>query len=453
MKAKLTFYGGTGTATGANFLLTVGEQKILVDCGLFQGPRVADEQNREPFAYDPKTIGALFITHAHLDHVGRIPRLVHEGFRGPIYSTPPTKEMAELSLMDSLGVLEKESRQSGQTLLYTEADVEQTMRQWQAHQYHDPIALGELTATLKDAGHILGSAMVEFVINGKKIVFTGDLGNSPAPLLRDTEWISDAKYLVMESVYGDRNHEDRQRRKEKLEDIIENTMKSGGTLIIPAFSIERTQEMLYEIEEMMEASRVPLVPVYIDSPLAIKITGVYKKYAPTYLNQGVAPAIAGGGGIFSFPQLHSTLTTEESKAIAGVTGRKIIIAGSGMSNGGRVIHHEKRYLSDPKNALLLVGYQAAGSLGRQLEDGATAVTILGEEVSVRARVETISGYSAHKDSDNLLEFVRHDADAAERVFVVMGEPKASMFLAQKIRDYLAVDARVPEQGDAVELEF
>ncbi len=453
MKAKLTFCGGTGTATGANFLFETNEQKILIDCGLFQGSHVAEAQNRESFPYDPKTIDALFVTHAHLDHVGRIPKLVREGFRGTIYSTPPTKEMAELSLFDSLGVLEKEAHNSHQSLLYREADVTQAMSQWQVYQYHDPIKLGAFTVILKDAGHILGSAMVELVWNGKKILFTGDLGNSPAPLLADTEWVSDASYVVMESVYGDRNHEDRQARKEKLEDVIENTLGHGGTLVIPAFSIERTQEMLYEIEEMMEASRVPLVPVYIDSPLAINVTAIYKKYAKTYLNPGVAPAIAGQGGIFSFPQLHPTLTTDESKAIAEVAGRKIIIAGSGMSNGGRVIHHEKRYLPDPKNALLLVGYQAAGSLGRQLEEGAKSVVILGEEVPVRARVESISGYSAHKDSDNLLEFVRHTADTAKRVFVVMGEAKSSMYLAQKIRDYLALDARVPELGDSVELEF
>ncbi len=451
-KVRLTFCGGAGTVTGANFLLeTEAGDKILVDCGLLQGPRVADDPNYHPFSYDPKSISALFITHAHLDHIGRIPRLVHQGFRGKIYSTPPTKEIAELSLIDSLGVLEKEARNHETELLYTEADVTETMRLWQTREYGETIEHGELVATLRDAGHILGSTMYEFVYNGTKIVFTGDLGNSPAPLLRDTEVIGDANYLIMESVYGDRNHEDRTARKQKLEDIIENTMKAGGALVIPAFSIERTQEMLFEIEEMMEHSRIPLVPVFIDSPLAINVTAVYKKYARQYLKDEVAPAVAGDGGIFRFPQLRLSVTTDESKSIAGHSGPKIIIAGSGMSNGGRVIHHEKRYLPDPKSALLLVGYQAPGSLGRQLQDGADSVTILGDRVPVHAKVITINGYSAHKGSDDLIDFAHRTADSLKQVFVVMGEPKSALFLVQRLRDYFGLKAIAPEPGSTFEL--
>lgn len=454
-QVAITFCGGAGSVTGANFLVesdSVGAEKILVDCGLFQGPKVADDPNYHPFPYDPKEIKFLFITHAHLDHIGRIPRLVRNGFRGTIYSTPPTREIAELSLIDSLGVLEKEARNHETEMLYGEEDVALAMRLWQTIEYRQPFTVGEYEVTARDAGHILGSAMFEFIYNGKKIVFTGDLGNSPAPLLRDTEAITGADYLVMESVYGDRNHEDRSARKQKLEDIIENTMKAGGSLVIPAFSIERTQEMLYEIEEMMEQSRIPVVPVFIDSPLAINVTEVYKKHAKKYLNEEVAPAIAGVGGIFAFPQLRLTVTTEESKAISAHEGRKIIIAGSGMSNGGRVIHHEKRYLPDPKSALLLVGYQAPGSLGRQIQDGAQWVTILGEQVPVRAKVLTINGYSAHKGSDDLVEFVHRTADTLKQVFVVMGEPKSSLFLVQKLRDYLGVNATSPEAGTKVVIE-
>lgn len=414
---------------------------------------MADDENRKPFPYDPKTITALFVTHAHLDHIGRIPQLVRDGFRGVIYSTAPTKEIAELSLIDSLGVLEKEARRTNQPLMYKEEDVQRALSLWQTKGYHEEIKIGDFTVVAKDSGHILGSAMFEFSYQGKKIVFTGDLGNSPAPLLEDTEPVIDADYLIMESVYGDRNHEDRSARADHLEDIIENTMKAGGTLIIPAFSIERTQEMLYEIEKMMEESRIPLVPLFLDSPLAIKVTEIYKKYAKTFLNEKVVPVIAGRDGIFNFPQLRPTLTTEESKAIAATEGRKIIIAGSGMSNGGRVIHHEKHFLGDPKNALLLVGYQAAGSLGRQLEDGARSVTILGTPVTVRAKVVSISGYSAHKDAQHLLEFVSVASDRVKRVFVVLGEPKAALALTQKIRDYLAVDAVMPEPGSKVVLNL
>ncbi|MBI2100220.1 MAG: MBL fold metallo-hydrolase [Candidatus Vogelbacteria bacterium] len=449
-KLTITFCGGAGAVTGANFLIEFGGGKYLVDCGLFQGTRIAEEQNHQKFPYDPANVEALFVTHAHLDHVGRIPQLVRGGFRGKIYSTPPTKEIAALSLVDSLGVLEKEARTTHLPLLYSEADVKQALSLWATAPYHEAIKLGHFSVMMKDAGHILGSAMFEFTINNTKIIFTGDLGNSPAPLLPDTEPISDADYLIMESVYGDRNHEDRRARRELLEDVIENTMKRGGTLVIPAFSIERTQEMLYEIENMTEQSRIPLVPVFIDSPLAIAVTEVYYRYR-AYLKREVTDLSLHQGQIFNFPQLRRTVSTLESKAIAHFPNRKIIIAGSGMSNGGRVIHHEKRYLPGPDNVLLLVGYQAPGSLGRQLQDGAKLVRILDEEVPVRAKVVSISGYSAHKGADDLLNFVSSSAESLKKVFVVMGEPRASLYLAQRIRDYLGVTAVVPQAGERAEI--
>ncbi len=452
---RVTFCGGAGMVTGANFLLTDGGlsgNKVLVDCGLIQGSRIAEEQNYAPFSYRPEEISVLLVTHAHLDHIGRIPKLIKDGFRGKIYSTAPTKEISELSLIDSLGVLSKEIRGSGKPLLYEQKDVALAMDLWQTLDYGESIELGEFLVTPRNAGHILGSAMFEFKHqpSNTNIVFTGDLGNSPAPLLPDTELIKQAHYLIMESVYGDRNHEDRSNRRDLLEDAIENTMHRGGTLVIPAFSIERTQEMLYEIEHMMESSRIPLVPVFIDSPLAINVTKIYKKY-DHYLSHRVEPIIQGHDGIFSFPQLRPTLSTEASRDIASLPQRKIIIAGSGMSNGGRVIHHEKQYLPDPKNALLLVGYQVAGSLGRQILDGAKFVKILGEQVPVRAEIINISGYSAHKDYQGLMEFVRQTGDSLEKVFVVIGEPKSSLYLAQSLRDYLGVDAVVPKAGDVVEI--
>ncbi|MEX0918411.1 MAG: MBL fold metallo-hydrolase [Candidatus Paceibacterota bacterium] len=454
-KLKLSFFGGAESVTGANFMLQSFDpdaKTILVDCGLHQGSKVCDDANRLDFAYDPKTVDVLFVTHAHLDHIGRIPKLVRDGFRGVIYSTPPTKDMAQLSLIDSLGVMEKESRHDNQEIFYEEEDVKQAMSLWQTLDYHQPLAIGEFTAVLRDAGHILGSAMVELTYARKKIVFTGDLGNSPAPLLRDTEAVSDADYLIMESVYGDRNHEERDERKHKLRQIIHDTMKAGGTLMVPAFSIERTQELLFEIENMMEAGEIPEVPVFLDSPLAIGITAIYKRYK-NYLNRNVNMIDVSGDGVFKFPHLRLTKKTAESRAINSVPPRKIIIAGSGMSNGGRIIHHEKRYLPDAKNTLLLIGYQAAGSLGRQLSDGAGSVNILGETVSVNARIAQVRGYSAHKDSDNLLEFVSHSAETLKKVFVVMGEPKSSLFLTQRIRDYLGLDAVAPSLGAVYDLDL
>ena len=454
-KTTITFYGGVGEVTGANFLLADGlsSLRILVDCGLFQGERAFADKNREDFPYDPKTIDYLFVTHAHLDHVGRIPKLIKDGFRGVIYSTAPTKEITEIALLDSLNLFRKENGENAKPFFNRE-DLALAMSLWQTAEYHETINLQEgLRVTLKDAGHILGSAMFEFARGERRLVFTGDLGNSPSPLLHDTETLTNANYLVMESVYGDRNHEDRSERRDLLEDAIEDTMRAGGTLMIPAFSIERTQEILFEIEKMMEESRIPLAPVFLDSPMGIEVTAVYKKYSK-YLNDAVRAEIEQGGDkIFHFPQLHETISTEESKAIFQANPKKIIIAGSGMSTGGRIIHHEKNYLSDPKSALLLVGYQQVGSLGRILQEGARTVRILREEIPVRAKIVSIHGYSAHKDSDHLLQFVDRTKDTIQKVFVAMGEPKSSMFLAQRLRDYLGVAAQVPVTGEIAEINL
>jgi len=451
--STITFYGGAGEVTGANFLLVDGLSglRILVDCGLFQSSKSFDRKNQADFAYDPRRIDYLFITHAHLDHIGRIPKLVRDGFRGPIYSTPPTKEIAEISLRDSLSLFRKENETDEP--LFDHHDIAQALSQWHPAEYGEVINLKEgLRVTLKDAGHILGSAMFEFARGENRAVFTGDLGNSPSPLLPDTEAIVDINYLVMESVYGDRNHEDRSARHHLLEDAIEDTVRTGGTLMIPAFSVERTQEILFEIENMMEQSRIPLVPVFLDSPMGIGVTAVYKKYA-RYFNEAVRDQIAKGDGIFHFAQLHQTLTTDESKAIFQANSKKIVIAGSGMSTGGRILHHEKHYLSDPKSTLLLMGYQQVGTLGRLLQDGAKTVKIMGEEIAVRARVIVINGYSAHKDSDRLIEFVDQTKSTLKEVFLVMGEPKSSMFLAQRLRDYLGVSAWAPAPAETVAIDL
>ncbi|MDP3957910.1 MAG: MBL fold metallo-hydrolase [bacterium] len=450
----LTFWGGVGTVTGAHFMLEGAGTRLLVDCGLVQGHfRVGDKENRAPFPYDPASVDALFVTHSHIDHVGRIPKLVHDGFTSPIYSTPPARDIAEAMLYDSMGVLEKEARRDNLPPLYAEADVAAAMRLWKTADYHEDIPLaGGIVARFRDSGHVLGSSMVEFSYNGRKIVFTGDLGNSPSPLLPDPEEVTDADYLVIESVYGDRNHEPHEERKRRLEAIIERTVKEKGVLMIPAFSLERTQEILYEINSLVENMNIPPVPIYLDSPLAIKVTGLYAKWSG-YFNGRARALIKGGDDVFNFPGLVKTMTTEESRAILNSPDPKVIIAGSGMSNGGRIIHHEKNYLPDEKNTLLLVGYQAAGTPGRIMQDGAGTVKILGEEVPIRARVETISGYSAHKDSDGLMEFVGRTKDKAKQVFAVMGEPKAALFFVQKLRDYLGVNASAPMPGDRVTLDM
>lgn len=441
--------------TGANFLFKDGPSglNILVDCGLFQGNKAFEDKNTDNFAYDPKTLDYLFVTHAHLDHVGRIPKLVKDGFNGVIYSTAPTKEIAEIVLADSLNLFKKENEDVEP--FFSTADITKSMELWKTAEYHETINLKEgLRVSLKDAGHILGSTMFEFSRGENKLVFTGDLGNSPSPLLPDTETIKGANYLVMESVYGDRNHEDRSERRNLLEDAIEDTMRAGGTLMIPVFSVERTQEILFEIENMVEESRIPLAPVFLDSPMGIRVTEIYKKYS-RFLNDNVRAQVEAGGdkSIFRFPQFHETMSTDESKAIFQANPKKIILAGSGMSTGGRILHHEKNYLSDPRSTLLLVGYQQAGSLGRLIQDGVKTVKIMGKEISVLSQVRVIHGYSAHKDSDHLLEFVDYTKDTLKKVFVVMGETKSAMFLSQRIRDYLGVLAKAPDVAEVAEIDL
>ncbi|MCI0565874.1 MBL fold metallo-hydrolase [bacterium] len=456
-KVRITFYGGIDTPTGSNFLLETGEGeqaiRILIDCGLKQGSRICDDENWQTFPYRPEEIDAVIITHAHLDHTGRLPSFVRAGFAGTIYSTHPTKEIGLIMLEDSIRVLTKEAHECRREPIYNPDDIKNTQKIWKGIAYHESISFKNgISFVLRDAGHILGSSMVEFLIDGAKIVFSGDLGNSPAPLLKDTEKVTDANYLILESVYGDRKHPSKEGRKEELEDVIENSVKKGGALLVPAFSVERTQELLFEINDLVSHGRIPPVPIFVDSPLAIKVTDVYKK-SGAYFNKEARYIIKSGDDIFKFPNLVFTFHHHESEKIAETPNPKVIIAGSGMSNGGRIVRHEQRHLPDPKSSLLIVGYQAAGTLGRELLDGAKKVRIMGEDVVVRANVIDLSGYSAHRDSDGLFQFVSDTADTVKRVYVVMGEPKASLFLVQKLRDYLGVDARAPKRGETVELDL
>lgn len=451
--AKVTFYSGVGSVTGANFLLeTKNNTHILVDCGLVQGERVAMEENHQPFGYDVSNIDALIITHAHLDHVGRIPKLVKEGYRGTIYSTPETRQLAELVLVDAVSILSMEARQEGIEPLYSIEDVQTVFSNWKTVPYHQSFSIkDDLSVIFKDAGHILGSAMIEVTISGlTKILFTGDLGNSPAPLLRDSENIGDVDYLVIESVYGDRNHESREQRTQFLEKVIKDTISRGGTLIIPAFSIDRTQVLLYELNNMVEKNIIPSVPVFVDSPMAIGATEVYRKSISLF-NDNVKNQIEKGDDVFNFSKLKYTVSNNESRGIENIKGAKIILAGSGMSVGGRVIAHEEKYLPDPNSTILLVGYQSVGSFGRKLADGAKKVNIRGREIKIEARVETLYGYSAHKDSDHLVEFASTAGDKLKKIFVVMGEPGASMHLAQRLNDEFGKEAIVPERGKVYEL--
>lgn len=449
-KLKLTFCAGTGSVTGANFLLEGEGKKFLIDCGLTQGTELAEDVNWAPFQYDPKSIDILFITHAHIDHLGRIPKLFADGFRGRIISTDATMALARPMLLDTAHILGG-SKERDLSDMYNSSVVEKILELWEGVPYYQDINIDHgFRVQFKDSGHILGSAMVEFTYNEKKIVFTGDLGNSPSPILRDTDEI-EADYLIMESVYGDRNHESRDERNKLLEKTIEDNYNRGGALVIPTFSLERSQELLYEINDFVENKRIPYMSVYFDSPLAIELTAVYRKFT-SYFNKEAQDVIRKGDDIFMFKGLKVTKETEESKHIFVEPDPKIVIAGSGMSNGGRIVHHERHYLPDANNTLLLIGYQAVGTLGRQIEEGAKTVRISGEDVPVKAQIVKISGYSGHKDSDHLVEFVGQMADRVKKIYCVMGEPKSSLFLVQKIRDTLGLDAYAPSVNDVIELD-
>ena len=425
----LVCHGGVGTVTGANFLLEVGGKKYLIDCGLLQGLKEEGSLQSDSFDYVPASIEALFVTHAHIDHIGRIPKLIESGFKGVIYSTPETMEIAQMMLRDLVRI-EGMKAQS----------LDKAKELWRGIKYHEPKEFDGFKLELFDAGHILGSAMYKFIFpSGKSMLFTGDLGNSPSPLLRDTDPVSGLTYLLMESVYGDRNHQSVEAREKEFAELVQSVVREGRTLIIPIFSLERTQVILFTLHKLFESGELKKIPVFLDSPLAIRLTELYKKLT--------------GRDIFSFPTLHNTLDMRDSSQIESVRGAKIIMAGSGMSTAGRILFHEERYLPDPNAVILFVGFQAPGTLGRQIIEGVMQVEVNGKVIEVKARVEKIHGFSAHAGSDQLVDFVAHSKETLKRVFVAMGEPKSSIFLAQRLHDELGVEAVVGEKGKRYELDL
>lgn len=451
--AKVGFYGAVDSVTGNNFYFEAQGKRIMIDCGLYQGARYADDRNRAAFQVDPSTIDVLLVTHAHIDHIGRIPKFVKEGFRGRIISTVPTKRLADIMLHDTVSILSHEAIQDGVEPIYEERDVYEAMKLWETAEYYESFPLGDhFSCAMHDAGHMLGSAMMRLKLGRDEMIFTGDLGNSPAPLIRDTDSIAGAKYMLMEAVYGDRNHENRDERKDQLKKAIIDSVGKNGTLLIPAFSIERTQELLFELNELVEHHKLPNVKIFIDSPLAIKATQVYRD-SERYYKKEVQHIIKSGDDVFRFPNLFFTETRAESMGIWDYEGPKVIMAGSGMLNGGRIMHHFRHFAGDPRTAILLSGYQAVGTVGRKIQEGEKTIRVGDTDVHVKASISSLQGYSGHKDMDHLVEFVRDGVDTLKKVYVAIGEPKSTMFLAQRLRDYLGVNAVVPELDTTEELVF
>lgn len=448
---KLTFVGAAGTVTGSCTLIESGDQKFLVDCGMFQGQPEHEAHNAEPFAFNPAEIKAVFVTHAHLDHCGRLPLLIKQGFTGKIYTTPPTTELVRLILHDAATVMHFDNLKFGKPILYDgDNDVARTMECFKPTEYGEAITVGPLKVILHDAGHIFGSAFIEIEAGGKRVVFSGDVGNENVPILRDTENLpKDIDLLICESTYGDRLHETIANRERLLEKVILDGLNRKGTILIPSFALERTQELVYSLNDMIDRKHeLPRIPIYLDSPLAINAIDVYRKY-PKYYDDEAEQYFKSGDDLFQFPGFTLCLTREESKRINNVVGPKIIIAGAGMMTGGRILHHALHHLSEPSTTLLMIGYQSVGSLGRRILEGHSPVEILGERVQVRAKIISIGALSAHADQAKLLRWIGEARP--KQVYLNHGDADASHALAGILSEKFKLKTSLATAGLSIEV--
>lgn len=449
---KLSFHGGVPDVTGSCHLLDFGEASILVDCGMHQGERMCGKANFEEFDFDLAKVKAVLVTHAHYDHCGRLPLLIKRGWSGDIYCTSPTKRLIELVLRDGLNVMKENAKLCKDEVLYQEEDVTAAMGRIKTMNYHtDFFPIPGVECTFFDAGHILGSSFVKIVKGDRSFVFSGDIGNDDAPILPNTEVLPPVDIVITETTYGDRVHDAPETRNRYLGDALTTILKRGGTAIIPAFALERTQELLYALDHLVESGKIPRVPVYLDSPLAIRATDVYREYT-NYLQFDESILRSSDRDFFSFPGLKICLSVDDSKTINNDSGPKIIIAGSGMMTGGRVMHHLKRYLPHEDSGVIVIGYQAEGTLGRQIQDGAKQVRIHNESVEVRAQLFEVESFSAHGDRNKISKWLQSSGKKLERVFLVHGDPSAKItFKGQLDKEQVADEVIIPERGQIFEL--
>jgi len=461
---RLTFLGATGTTTGSKFLFEHDGFRLLVDCGLFQGLKKLRLRNREPLPINAGSIDAVVLTHAHIDHTGYLPRLVKDGFSGPVYCTRGTAGLCGVMLMDSAHLQEEEAKWANKKgyskhepalPLYTKEDAEAAIGLFEPTAYDHRLALSKgLVLWFRNAGHILGSSFVCIEWENsrgqkRKIVFSGDLGRPDKPVLRDPVQVSEADYLVLESTYGDRLHGEESTRA-ALAKVISDSAARGGVLLIPAFSVGRTQELIYNIREMEEAGEIMKLPVFVDSPMAIKATRVYKADTEDHDLQAALLKVR-GVDIFRTRHIKFTESTKQSIELNGFNGPGIIISASGMLSGGRILHHLANKMDDPRTTILFIGYQAEGTRGRAILEGAESVKIHGEHVPVKAHIETISGYSAHADYEEIMAWLQGFTTKPKKTFVVHGEPESSAALAGRLKG-TGFHPYVPEYQETVELD-
>lgn len=450
---KVSFYGAAGEVTGSNFLIETDSNKYIVDCGLFQGRDTISELNDDPLAYNPAEVSHIMVTHAHLDHIGRLPVLVRHGYHGPIFATEATIELATIVLKDALGLAEERSRREGKPQLYEEEDLNRTLGQFQEVAYHKAHRLNDSDQfTFYDAGHILGSASVLLEAGSKKIIFSGDIGHWPSPLLAMPEPPPAADLVVTEATYGGEEHVGSDDREKIVKEALEWTSKNNGVLLIPAFSIERSQELLFLLHEMFDKHQLPKMPIFLDSPLAIEALAVFEHHMELYRRE-VVKNEHGGHNLFDFGSLALTPTVEDSKDINDAPHPKVIIAGSGMMAGGRIVHHLKHYLSRPDTYLLIIGFQAPGTLGSAILGGAKSVHIHGQEVAVRAKIEVAEAFSGHADNTELMQWLRKiEMPSGGRLAIVHSEPdRAEKYLAFVKGHLPNANIIIPKIGASIEV--
>jgi metallo-beta-lactamase family protein len=468
MNVKLTFMGAARGVTGSRYLLNKDGTMVLVDCGLYQ-EREFLYRNWEPFRCKPSELTAVMLTHAHLDHCGMLPRLVNQGFHGKVICTPATADIAQIILMDSARIQEedaafkkkrhlRENKKSKfpEVPLYNMADVEACIPLFAPVEYNQPVTVAEgIEATFHDEGHVLGSSMIRLRFSGdgvkRSIVFSGDIGRWDRPMLGDPDVFKFTDYVVMESTYGDRLHEGTEEISNDLADIVNRAFEEGGNIIIPSFALQRAQELLYYLDGLLLAGKIPPLKVYLDSPMAAKVTEVYKRYGDL-MDRDMQKLLQEHHSPFSFPGLKIVETVEESKALNGQPGTYMIIAGAGMANGGRIKHHLANNISRPESNIVFVGYQAVGTLGRLILDGAKTVRIHGIQYGVHAHVTQIQGLSAHADRDELLKWISQLSVHPKHVFITHGEKESADSFSRFLSEKKGYETSVPEFGSTVTLD-